>query len=51
MTVRDYIQKEIFAKRAAERGCLVIYDPQRRYRDLALGLNSPVRAYSEHTSP
>lgn len=41
MGIKDYIQQNVFAKRAAERGCLVIYDPARRYRDLAIGLNSP----------
>lgn len=41
MGIKDYIQQNVFAKRATERGCLVIYDPSRRYRDLALGLSSP----------
>ena len=39
MTIRDYIQKEVFQDRAREHGCLVIYDPARRYRDLARGLD------------
>lgn len=41
MRIHDYIQQHIFARRAAERGCLVIYDPARRYRDLALALAGP----------
>ena len=40
MTIRDYIQKQVFFRRAEEQGCLVIYDPQRRYRDLALSMDS-----------
>lgn len=38
MTIRDYIRDQVFARRAQERGCLVIYDPARRYRDIALSL-------------
>ena len=38
MTIRDYIKKEVFAKRAAEAGCLVIYDPSRKYREIANGM-------------
>ena len=41
MTIRDYIRDEVFATRASEHGCLVIYDPARRYRDIALSLDSP----------
>ncbi|MBE7502035.1 MAG: PglZ domain-containing protein [Verrucomicrobiales bacterium] len=44
MRIHDYIQQHIFARRAAERGCLVIYDPARRYRDLALALAGPACA-------
>ena len=40
MTIREYIQDEIFGRRAREHGCLVVYDPGRRYRDIALGLAS-----------
>lgn len=43
MTVRDYIRDQVFARRAQERGCLVIYDPERRYRDVANSLTSDVR--------
>ena len=38
MTIRDYIRDQVFARRASEHGCLVIYDPVRRYRDAALSL-------------
>ena len=41
MKIRDYIRDEVFGKRAADSGCLVVYDPARRYRDLALGLAGP----------
>lgn len=38
MTIRDYIRDQVFARRAQERGCLVIYDPARKYREVALSL-------------
>ena len=38
MTIRDYIQNQVFARRLQERATLVIYDPARRYRDIALDL-------------
>lgn len=40
MSICDYIQDQVFARRAQEHGALVIYDPFRRYRDIALALNS-----------
>lgn len=40
MTIRDYIQAEIFGRRAREHGSLVIYDPLRRYHDIALAMAS-----------
>lgn len=40
MTIRDYIRNEVFAKRAQERGCLVVYDPERRYREIAQSMAS-----------
>jgi hypothetical protein len=40
MTISDYIRDDVFAKRAAESGCLVIYDPRRRYRTIVSGMNS-----------
>jgi hypothetical protein len=40
MTIRDYIRDQVFAKRAADAGCLVIYDPTRRYRDIVRGMES-----------
>ena len=36
MTIRDYIKTKVFDRRVKEHGCLVIYDPVRRYRELAL---------------
>lgn len=43
MTIRDYIRDQVFARRAQERGCLVIYDPNRRYREIALDLANEKR--------
>ena len=43
MTIRDYIQSEVFDRRAEENGCLVIYDQHRRYRDITLSLASATR--------
>ena len=36
----DYIQNQIFSRRAQEHGTLVIYDSGHRYRDIALSMNS-----------
>lgn len=41
MKIRDYIHTEVFAARAAKHGALVIYDPDRRYHNLALALDTP----------
>lgn len=41
MTIRDYIRTEVFAKRAEQANCLVIYDPVRRYHDIVAALASP----------
>ena len=38
MTIRDYIQHKVFAPRVEEKGILVIYDPVRRFREIALGM-------------
>ena len=40
MTIRDYIRDEVFGRRAHEAGCLVVYDPARRYRDVVAGMAS-----------
>ena len=40
MNFREYIRDEVFIKRAAEAGCLVIYDPTRRYRNIVRGMES-----------
>lgn len=41
MKVRDYIRDEVFGRRLEKSGCLVVYDPARRYRDIARALESP----------
>ena len=41
MKIRDYIRDEVFGKRVGQSGCLVVYDPARRYRDLARALDNP----------
>lgn len=43
MIIREYIRDQVFARRAQERGSLVIYDPARRYREVALSLASDKR--------
>lgn len=43
MTIRDYIRDQVFARRAQERGCLVIYDPSRKYHEVALSLGTEQR--------
>jgi len=34
MTIRDYVRNEVFGRRAHDAGCLVVYDPARRYREI-----------------
>lgn len=43
MSIREYIQNEIFGRRAREHGSLVIYDPSRRYRDIVLTMTAEKR--------
>ena len=43
MSIRDYIQNQVFARRAKDHGCLVIYDPERRYREIALAMEAEKR--------
>lgn len=38
MSIEAFIRHDILAPRLAKRGVLVVYDPQRRYRDLCHGL-------------
>jgi hypothetical protein len=38
MAIRDFIRDKVFAARAAEARCLMIYDPERRYREIALAM-------------
>jgi hypothetical protein len=40
ISIRDYIRDHAFGERAKESGTLVIYDPQRRYKDIALEMAS-----------
>jgi hypothetical protein len=40
MSIREYFRDEVFTKRAADAGCLVIYDPARHYRDIVRGMES-----------
>lgn len=40
MTVADYIKKEVFLRRAQESGCLVVYDPAWRYREITKEIDS-----------
>jgi hypothetical protein len=40
VSIRDYIRNEIFARRAQERGVIVIYDPGHRYREIGLSMAS-----------
>jgi hypothetical protein len=41
MRIRDYIRDEVFAKRVGQAGCLIVYDPARRYGELTRALDSP----------
>ena len=43
MNISDYIRDQVFARRAQDRGCLTIYDPARRYRDVVLALTGEKR--------
>jgi hypothetical protein len=41
MTIRDYLRNEVFSRRLCDpesHGCLVIYDPARRYHEIAVSL-------------
>lgn len=40
MNIREFVRNQIFGYRAQEKGALVIYDPARRYRDVALAMAS-----------
>jgi hypothetical protein len=41
VSISDYIRDNVFAKRASETGCLVIYDQARRYRKIVSSMGSP----------
>lgn len=38
MLLQDFIQREVFEPKVKQRGVLVIYDPQQRYRDVCAAL-------------
>jgi len=38
MKIREFIQTEVFGKRAQAHACLVIYDPARKYREVAMSM-------------
>ncbi|HEN8704795.1 TPA: PglZ domain-containing protein [Pseudomonas putida] len=38
MSIQNFIQQEILAPRLSKRGVLVVYDPERRYRETCLAL-------------
>jgi len=40
MTIKNFIQKEIFLPRLKQNGVLVVYDPDQRYHELCLELNA-----------
>ncbi len=40
MTIRDYIQDQIFTRRVQDHNTLVIYDPTRKFREIALAMAS-----------
>lgn len=35
---KDFLRNEVFGERAQQKGCLVVYDPERRFRDVVLSL-------------
>jgi hypothetical protein len=43
MTIKQFIQSEILAPRLDTSGLLVVYDPDRRYRELCLDMDTPDR--------
>jgi hypothetical protein len=38
MSIADFIKSHIFLPRLRQKGCLVVYDPELRYRDICLDL-------------
>lgn len=40
MTIKTFIQNEIFLPRLKQNGVLVVYDPDLRYREISLGLQN-----------
>src|SRR4051812_18813201 len=37
----DFIKTEVFSPRLKKRGCMVVYDPERRYQELCRSMDSP----------
>lgn len=40
MSIAQFIQEQVFLPRLSQKGALVVYDPDRRYHDLALSMAS-----------
>ncbi|SEA76215.1 PglZ domain-containing protein [Variovorax sp. YR216] len=38
MSIAEYVREQVLRPRLVKAGCLVVYDPQQRYRDLCLAL-------------
>ena len=49
MTISEFIRDELLLPRLKDRGVLVVYDPERRYRDLCLGLAADGRQLIDAT--
>jgi hypothetical protein len=43
MTIKEFIQKSVLTPRLGKAGLLVVYDPDRRYRELCLEMETPER--------
>jgi hypothetical protein len=44
MSIQNFIAEQVFAARLTKRQVLVVYDPERRYRDICLGMATEKRA-------
>ena len=49
MTIRGFIQTQILLPRLREMDVLVVYDPDQRYRDLCLALQTETRPVIDAT--
>src|SRR4051794_3752658 len=43
MTIAEYVREQVLRPRLLKAGCLVVYDPQQRYRDLCLAFSADNR--------